>query len=46
VLVDGDSLDWLSLHVDIPDLDGQIVPRHNVAAVVGESHVGNGRDDL
>lgn len=46
MLVDGNSLHWLPFHVDIPDLHGQIIPRHNVPTVVGESHVGDGGDDL
>lgn len=46
VLVDGDCLHWLPFHVDIPDFDSQIVPRHDVAAVVGESHVGDGGNNL
>lgn len=46
VLVDGDGLDWLAFHVDIPNLHCQIVPGHNVPPVVGESHVGDGGDNL
>lgn len=46
VFVDGDGLDGLSLHVDIPDLDRQVIPRHDVSAVVGESDVGDGGDDF
>lgn len=46
VLVDGDGLDWLAFHVDIPNLHCQVVPGHNVPPVVGESHVGDGGDNL
>lgn len=34
VLVDGDRFDGLLFHVDIPDLNSQVIPRHNVATVV------------
>ena len=46
MLVDGDGLDGLSLHVHIPDLDGQVVARQDMSAIEGEADVGDGRDDF
>jgi hypothetical protein len=34
VLVDGDGLHRLTFHVDVPNLHGQVVPRHDVPPVV------------
>lgn len=34
MLMDGNGLDWLALHVDVPDLHGQVVTRQDVATVV------------
>ena len=34
VLVNGNGLDWLTLHIDVPDLDGQVVAGEDVAAVM------------
>ena len=39
-------LPYLGLHVQVPDLDGEVVSGYHVAARVGELHVGDGRDDL
>ena len=46
VVVDLVSLDWLRLHVQVPDLDGQVVARHHVAPSVAEPHIRDARDDL
>lgn len=46
VLVDGDGLDWLTFHVDVPDLDREVVTREDVAAVMTETDVGDGRDNF
>ena len=46
VLVDRDRLYRLLLHVDVPDLDGQVVAGEDVAAVGGEADVGDGGDDF
>lgn len=46
VFVDGDRLDWLTLHVDVPDFDSQVITGENVAAVVGEADVGDAADDF
>ena len=40
------SLDGFALHVQVPDLDREVVPRDHVAAGVGEFHVGDGGDYL
>ncbi|KAG9353957.1 hypothetical protein JZ751_012081 [Albula glossodonta] len=34
------------LHVEVPDLDRQVVARHQVSAAVAELHVRDGGDDL
>jgi hypothetical protein len=41
-----DRLDWLVLHVDVPNLEGKVVTRQDVSAVLGELDIRNGRDDL
>jgi hypothetical protein len=46
VLMDGNGLHGLSLHVDIPDLDGEVVSGKDVTTVVAEADVGDGRNDL
>lgn len=46
MFVDGNGLHGLPLHVDIPDLHRQVVSGHDVPAVMGESHVGDGGDDF
>jgi hypothetical protein len=46
VFVDWDCLYGLPLHVHIPDLDGEVVARENVAAIVGEANVGDRGDDF
>lgn len=46
MLMDWDRLDGLPLHVDIPDLDRQVVPGEDVAAVMGEADVGDGGYDF
>ena len=42
----GVRLDGLSLHVKIPDFDGQIVSGDHVATRVGEFHIGYTGDDF
>lgn len=44
--MDRNGLDWLSLHVDVPDLDGKIVAGENVTTVMGKANVGDGGDDF
>ena len=46
MFVDGNGFDRLALHVDVPDLDGEVVAGEDVAAIVGEADVGNGGDDF
>lgn len=46
MFVDRDCLDRLPFHIDIPDLHGQIVTRQDVAAVMGETDIGDGGDDF
>lgn len=41
-----DRLDWLALHGNVPNLQGEVVARQDISAVPGELDVGNGRDDL
>ena len=42
----GVRFDGLRLHVEIPDLDGEVISRNHVATGVGKLDVGDGRDDL
>jgi hypothetical protein len=44
--VDVDRLDGLVLHLDVPDLERQVVAREDESAVFRELDVGDGRDDL
>lgn len=37
---------WLCFHVEIPDFDRQVVPRHHVASTVAELHIRDGGDDF
>ena len=46
MIMDGDRLHWPRVHVDIPDLEGQVVPRQDVSPVVTELDVGYRRNDL
>lgn len=46
MLVDRNGFDGLALHIDVPDLDGQVVAREDVAPVVGEANVGDGGNDF
>lgn len=46
VVVDVDCLHWSALHVDIPHFQSEIVTRKNVAPVLAEFDVRDGRDDL
>ena len=46
MLVDGDGLHGLGLLPDVPNLDRKIVAGKDVAAVIGETHVGDGGDDF
>ena len=40
------GFDRLRVHLKVPDLDGEVVPRDHVATVVAELHVRYTRDDL
>lgn len=42
VIVDRDGLEGLRLHVDVPDLERQVVTRENVPPVTTEFHVRDG----
>ena len=44
--MDGDGLERLALHVDVPDLEVQVVARQDVSAVMAELHVRNRRDNF
>ena len=46
VLMDGNGLHRLSLHINIPDLDGEVVAGEDVAAVMAEADVRDGGDDF
>lgn len=46
MLVNGNRLDWLALHVHVPDLDGEIIAREDVSAIMAEADVRNGRNNL
>lgn len=46
MFVDGYCLHRLSLHVDIPDLDGEVVAGEDVTTIVGEADIGDGGDDF
>jgi len=46
IVVDADGLDRLRLHVQIPDLEREIVTRQDVSAVSAEFDVRNRGDDL
>jgi len=44
--MDANGFDWFGFHVQVPNLEGQIVTRENVSAVATEFDVRNGRDDF
>lgn len=46
VVVDVDCLHGSALHVDIPYFQGEIVTRKNVAPILAELDIRDGRDDL
>lgn len=46
VVVDRDRLDRLAVHVDVPDLEREVVAREDVPPVVAELDVRDRRDDL
>jgi len=46
VLVDGERLDRLRLHVQVPHFHRKIIPRYHVATRVGELDVRDGGDDF
>jgi len=46
VLVDLNRLHRPRLHLDVPNLERQVVARHNIASVRGELDVGNACDNL
>ena len=39
MLVDRDRLDRLAFHINVPDLDGEVVARENVAAIIGKADI-------
>lgn len=39
-------LHWPVFHVEVPNFDGEVVPRHHVASTVTKLHVRDGGDDL
>ena len=46
MLVNWNGLDRLALHVDVPDLDGQVVAGKDIATIVREADVGYGGDNF
>jgi hypothetical protein len=46
MVVYGNSLDGSRLHIDVPDLQRQIVPRQDVSAVMAELDVGYRGNDF
>ena len=44
--MDVDRLDRSRVHVDVPDLESQIVSRQNVSSIVTEADIRYRRDDL
>lgn len=42
VVMDLDSADGSVFHLDVPDLEREVVPGYDVSTVQGESHIGNG----
>jgi hypothetical protein len=46
MFVDWDRFDGLPFHVDVPEFDGKVVAGKYVAAIVGETDIGDGRDDF
>jgi len=46
VVVDVDRLDRLALHGNVPDLQGEVIPRQDISAVPGKLDVGDGGDNL
>ena len=41
MIVDVDCLYRLALHVDVPDLEGQVVTSENIPAVTTEANIGD-----
>lgn len=46
VVVHGNDAKRLAFHVDVPDLDGQVVARDDIPTVPRKAHVRNRRNDL
>lgn len=46
MFVDRNGLDGLALHVDVPDLDSEVVTGEDITAIMGESDIRDGRDDF
>lgn len=46
ILVDVVSLHWLLVHIQVPDLNREVVTRHHVAAVLGKLEIRHQRDEL
>ena len=46
MVVDGDGFQWPVLHVDVPDLQVEVVARQDVSSIMAELDIRDGRDDL
>jgi hypothetical protein len=46
MFVDIDSLDWLVLHGNIPNLERKVITRQDVFAIFGEFDIRDGRNDF
>lgn len=46
MIVNVDRLDWSALHVDIPDLERQVIARENIASILAEFHIRDRRNDF
>lgn len=44
--MDGNRLDGLAFHVNIPNLDCEVVTGENVSTIMGKADVGDGGDDF
>jgi hypothetical protein len=46
MIVNGDRLHWPRFHIDVPNLQREVVTREDVSSITTEFHVRNGRDNL
>jgi hypothetical protein len=44
--VNGNGLDRVAFHIDVPNLNCEVITRENVSTVVGKSDIGDGGDDF